>query len=607
MVTEFIPKTPPIWQTQLAFELDPTDMTATIATELLIGGASLSGLVAVSIDIGQPNPEYAIGNLSGNTLTFTLRNIDPLDPTISLGTFASIHRQGAVVKITDFATIQIMRNILSGIQPLQNPLISNSPAVNPTDVPNFSQLQGAVISGGLPASTSVMGLSRVSVSPNVTLGTPTITIASPAVVTLATHGLTANDIIFFTTTGSLPTGITASTNYYVLATGLTTNTFEISATPAGIAINTSGTQSGTHTLVKATPIAVETLDPRVPTANQTIALGGDNTDIPVGAGNKTVTQTGLQKGAEVYGATATGNDSYIITLVPAPISYTDGMHLFFKADVGNTGSSTLNVNGLGAISLVTAAGTLTVTGDILASQIVEVIYNSTSPVFQIVNPASAVLINPSTTVFNATVNTSPTSNTTYTYVAQLVPTSATAMSGWATSSPAVSQASVGVTQLGANVSNGSYNTSVEDGLGNSYVPNDGKTLSIKFRVQFLSSAGITGFGMALQATPATFYAAETDVVAGFRFVNNGGTLFAQNANGTTKTSTNISGSLTLTNYNTYEIVFTPGVSALFYANGVLVATQTTNLPTTQTLNLGYGCSTNSNLVRSYSPIITIQT
>jgi len=54
----------------------------------------------------------------------------------------------------------------------------------------------------------------------------------------------------FTTTGALPTGITAGTTYYVIAAGLTANAFEVSATRGGSAVNTSGSQSGTHT---ATP------------------------------------------------------------------------------------------------------------------------------------------------------------------------------------------------------------------------------------------------------------------------------------------------------------------------------------------------------------------
>lgn len=77
-------------------------------------------------------------------------------------------------------------------------------------------------------------------------GAATITIASPGVVTETAHGRVNNDVVQFTTTGSLPTGLSVATNYYVLSA--TTNTYQLAAFPGGTAINTSGTQSGTHTV-----------------------------------------------------------------------------------------------------------------------------------------------------------------------------------------------------------------------------------------------------------------------------------------------------------------------------------------------------------------------
>lgn len=79
--------------------------------------------------------------------------------------------------------------------------------------------------------------------------TCTMTIATPAVVTEAGHGYAAGDKILFRTTGALPTGVTAGTVYFVSATDLTSDTFKFSATDGGAVIDTSGTQSGTHTLV----------------------------------------------------------------------------------------------------------------------------------------------------------------------------------------------------------------------------------------------------------------------------------------------------------------------------------------------------------------------
>ena len=74
----------------------------------------------------------------------------------------------------------------------------------------------------------------------------TVTIASPGVFTVTGHGLAAGDTVVFTTSGALPTGLSENTVYYVISAGLTADEFQVSATFGGSAINTSGSQSGTH-------------------------------------------------------------------------------------------------------------------------------------------------------------------------------------------------------------------------------------------------------------------------------------------------------------------------------------------------------------------------
>lgn len=78
-----------------------------------------------------------------------------------------------------------------------------------------------------------------------TSGTVTFTIASPGVVNWTGHGRAENDPISFTTTGTFPTGVNASSVFYVKS--VQPNSFNISATPGGTAINFSGSQSGVHT------------------------------------------------------------------------------------------------------------------------------------------------------------------------------------------------------------------------------------------------------------------------------------------------------------------------------------------------------------------------
>ncbi len=88
-----------------------------------------------------------------------------------------------------------------------------------------------------------------------TTATVTISIASPAVISWSGNTLTVGGAVQFSTNGALPTGISAATTYYVIAAGFSAGvSFEISATPGGTAIITTGTQSGTQTANTAIPL-----------------------------------------------------------------------------------------------------------------------------------------------------------------------------------------------------------------------------------------------------------------------------------------------------------------------------------------------------------------
>jgi microcystin-dependent protein len=90
-------------------------------------------------------------------------------------------------------------------------------------------------------------------------------------ITAVSHGLSNGDRIFVGTTNTLPAGLSANTVYYVI--NKTTNTFQLSTSSGGAAIDITTTGTGTHTLY--TSIKVPNL----------------RSSFPMGKGQKTVTFT----------------------------------------------------------------------------------------------------------------------------------------------------------------------------------------------------------------------------------------------------------------------------------------------------------------------------
>lgn len=109
---------------------------------------------------------------------------------------------------------------------------------------SYTQVTGEAFGTGDGAEDSFTYTLRIKQA------TFTVTIATPGVFTSTGHGLSAGNKVVFSTTGVLPTGLVAGTTYYVMSTGLTADAFQVSATEGGAAINTTGSQSGTHTVVK---------------------------------------------------------------------------------------------------------------------------------------------------------------------------------------------------------------------------------------------------------------------------------------------------------------------------------------------------------------------
>jgi len=85
-----------------------------------------------------------------------------------------------------------------------------------------------------------------------TVGSTTCTFGgSPTISTATLHGLQAGAIIKFNSTGTLPTGISANTEYYVLLAGFTTTSFRITAISGSTTpVTYTGTGSGVHSFLR---------------------------------------------------------------------------------------------------------------------------------------------------------------------------------------------------------------------------------------------------------------------------------------------------------------------------------------------------------------------
>lgn len=141
---------------------------------------------------------------------------------------------------------QVLTSNGAGADPSYQTPAAGVPTATILDYGGLTAPTGYLLCDGAAVSRSTYAALWAALSAQATV---TITIASPGVATWNSHPLQNGDPVRLQTTGALPTGLAINTTYYVVSAGA--NTFQLSATRGGSAINTSGTQSGTHTAIYA--------------------------------------------------------------------------------------------------------------------------------------------------------------------------------------------------------------------------------------------------------------------------------------------------------------------------------------------------------------------
>ncbi len=162
----------------------------------------------------------------------------------------------------------------------------------------------------------------------------TMTIASPCFVSWVNNFLENNIPVRFTTTGTLPTGITADQVYYVVEADF--DGFKLALKPGGTPIITSGSQSGTHT-ADATIHSV--YEAKLESAQATATVSGTVMTVSAIASGvlaigMVVSGSGIVSGTRIV-AFGTGDGG--IGTYEVSISQTSGATIFCRAPFTDTG------------------------------------------------------------------------------------------------------------------------------------------------------------------------------------------------------------------------------------------------------------------------------
>ncbi len=318
----------------------------------------------------------------------------------------------------------------------------------------------------------------------------------------------------------------------------------------------------------------------------------------------------IQSGTFISAVDSAGSDTYAITLVPAISAYTTGQMFVFQAGTANTGAATLNVNAKGAKPILKNNDQVLEDGDIEANMYVIVIYDGTSMQLQsqqATMPTTALLTEMavffgSTDISGAEAETlTDGSNADLLHIHGVLSQEQLSSSGGGGSDswvlpPLDIRGDVAATSY-FNISNVTETNPIENISGNGattdYINLTDEPLDsskdftfncvLKMTVQNNSSC-VWGVGEEAVLDGIAVAGTTTDHHAAFIATSTGTKLYASVADGSTQNTEEITG-ITLTDYHNWKVVKS-GSNVLFYIDGVLKKTLTTNLPTDTTVTLG---------------------
>lgn len=162
-----IPVSVAVFQSSLAASMGTSDTSMTLVNGTNKAGDPLSGYMCFNVDEGTSLEEFMCGTAADTSITSLLRGIDPVDGDTSDSALKKVHRRGASVKVTDYPSLAILSRILNGNETAPNTIKydGSNTCVSSADLCPKSYIDGVVVAGGVDASTTTKGISKLSTAP----------------------------------------------------------------------------------------------------------------------------------------------------------------------------------------------------------------------------------------------------------------------------------------------------------------------------------------------------------------------------------------------------------------------------------------------------------
>lgn len=168
-----LPKVYLNFTTSLASSITDVATALTLTTSVDDDGTTLSGSYLLTLSEGTSSEEHMLVTLAGAAGTIVTRGLSRVDATTNVSGNQFDHGRGATVKITNAPLVKIV-NQLNGDEDFDSPdwtgVNSISDIATPTSgeltkAANIEYVNDIAISGSPDATTSVKGISKMSVAP----------------------------------------------------------------------------------------------------------------------------------------------------------------------------------------------------------------------------------------------------------------------------------------------------------------------------------------------------------------------------------------------------------------------------------------------------------